>query len=977
MSVEQMAGLLLSGSMSMDVDASMTAMDDTMGLDEVDLFGDPVLSPPPPSRALQQRISDLRTRGAAHSIAWSKQGTIASVSKDGSSLELRFLRCHPETGQWELGPPTSCSQLPPPPGGAPIVNIAWAATSNNELAVIDAAGRIAILSVTISLNRAYPSRRWDADHDDIHPIVGCYWLPLPATPANRPYLFSHGPAVWNQTEYKFETSAVAHSAPYHPNPGKSALFCVTANGFLKLLYVQNNNRMEETSLELESVACSDDMITHASICSDKNLLIIVIATASKQLKVLKVATQWSPPQPGDKQAPPGSVTLSPSLMEKHLAISTWYQPFPSATPLDPLMTQLSHIEMLPSFHRGSSTPDAPPLVLTVRSFLPAYGSLYNQGYQSIIDRWELVAEPQALHPAFAQLSQKTGQTSQLPPSTGLKKLEPIVVPKIVISIHIMQLGRVLCFAFSDGTFQYRDRLTMDEIYHVQDLSRITSPLQVGFHFEPETPCLEVAFSPNNCSFVQINENWTARWNKMQYTAEPMVKAEEGNQHDAILAALSVSLSAGFHYQTNFDDVLAIARPFADRQEFVYKWLRSVSNMVKVLVDYSEETYHDQLVRNHPLAFCLSIMNHLGFHGESKPRAFYGKFAMLTLNLRNVVLLITIANNAPGTLKEKLNPLDDPDVVTALAGCANWAVTLISWLAGCLLDLQDDATFRAILADPKRFAELAGHMHTRGNVALHLLLCSSTRGFLSAVCRRLAILEDMCHKAVKYFEGRSAAATNTTGTADRRPDLYYAYVKMMRAISSGLVKFQDFNKLLTALGEGVRVTYREALGAVVAQQQQGQQQQEQFVKKAQAHAELDMLLGGNPPSSFREMLDRFFAVNVRAFGEGCDRAKLYFGNYDILEITDEHLAAGKGGAGGKAPVRVDVFTRTPVKPAVPKKGTGADQAVVQWRRCVRCASVMEDKATGRGWGPGFVFVLAQQRRCSCMGNWAIPIAAGAP
>lgn len=150
--------------------------------------------------------------------------------------------------------------------------------------------------------------------------------------------------------------------------------------------------------------------------SPPDLLFIVLATASKQLKVLKVAIQWSAPQPGDKQAPPGSVTLSPSLMEKHVAISTWYQPFPSATSLDPPMTQLSLIEMLPSCHQGQSLPEAPLLVLTVRSFLPPFGSLYNQGYQSTIDRWELVTDPQALHPAFAQLSQKTGQTSQLPVS---------------------------------------------------------------------------------------------------------------------------------------------------------------------------------------------------------------------------------------------------------------------------------------------------------------------------------------------------------------------------------------------------------------------------------------------------------------------------------------------------------------------------------------------------------------------------------
>lgn len=43
------------------------------------------------------------------------------------------------------------------------------------------------------------------------------------------------------------------------------------------------------------------------------------------------------------------------------------------------------------------------------------------------------------------------------------------------------------------------------------------------------PGLEIAFSPTNCSFVQINENWTARWNKMQYSIDPMVKDEEGSR----------------------------------------------------------------------------------------------------------------------------------------------------------------------------------------------------------------------------------------------------------------------------------------------------------------------------------------------------------------------------------------------------------------------------------------------------------------
>jgi mediator of RNA polymerase II transcription subunit 16 len=58
----------------------------------------------------------------------------------------------------------------------------------------------------------------------------------------------------------------------HPNPAKSALLCVTTNGLLKLLFSANNNKIEETTMELESVTSSDDLITHASISSCKSEL---------------------------------------------------------------------------------------------------------------------------------------------------------------------------------------------------------------------------------------------------------------------------------------------------------------------------------------------------------------------------------------------------------------------------------------------------------------------------------------------------------------------------------------------------------------------------------------------------------------------------------------------------------------------------------------------------------------------------------
>lgn len=92
--------------------------------------------------------------------------------------------------------------------------------------------------------------------------------------------------------------------------------------------------------------------------------------------------------------------------------------------------------------------------------------------------------------------------------------------------------------------------------------------------------------------------------------------------------------------------------------FVQDWVSEVIRILKIQVDYSEELHHDSLMRNAPLQSCLSIMNSLGFRGELHGRSFQSKFATLNLNVRNVVILITLASNTPLTVREKMSPLDE-------------------------------------------------------------------------------------------------------------------------------------------------------------------------------------------------------------------------------------------------------------------------------------------------------------------------------
>lgn len=125
---------------------------------------------------LETILTDMGNR----SIACSRQGTIASISPDGTYINLQCPRTSSSDGSWELSEPASCSMFSPPLPGGPIVHLAWAPTNSPELAIIDAFGRVCLLTFPLTLNKAsFIARKWDSDAaDDLHSVVGCYWLPL-------------------------------------------------------------------------------------------------------------------------------------------------------------------------------------------------------------------------------------------------------------------------------------------------------------------------------------------------------------------------------------------------------------------------------------------------------------------------------------------------------------------------------------------------------------------------------------------------------------------------------------------------------------------------------------------------------------------------------------------------------------------------------------------------------------------------------
>lgn len=173
------------------------------------------------------------------------------------------------------------------------------------------------------------------------------------------------------------------------------------------------------------------------------------------------------------------------------------------------MSQISHIELLPSQVEASGSTKDPIKILVVRSYLPGPNTPFQEA-QSIIDGWELYHEPApSLHPAFEQMGSRknslnsandqVSDTEAVPNMLGiptdlmqepnrLKKLESTIINKVVLRVQPIHHGKVVCFAYNDGSIEYRDRTTMQEVYNDINFDSIMSLGQVGFMFNEEPRC---------------------------------------------------------------------------------------------------------------------------------------------------------------------------------------------------------------------------------------------------------------------------------------------------------------------------------------------------------------------------------------------------------------------------------------------------------------------------------------------------------
>lgn len=135
-------------------------------------------------------------------------------------------------------------------------------------------------------------------------------------------------------------------------------------------------------------------------------------------------------------------------------------------------------------------------------------------------------------------------------------------------------------------------------------------------------------------------------------------------------------------------------------------------------------------------------------------------------------------------------------------------------------------------------------------------------------------------------------------------------------------------------------------------------------------EIKMLFGGSFPDAFKPVIVELYKPDTGLLAKldaDVEPAYLFFADFTMLEVHDDKKEVTKRKKMGKT---MDCFRKTWVNnPVRVIERLGADgtagQRQTRWRRCARCASVMEEVVVP---GRGMNWFMVQQRRCFCSGYW---------
>lgn len=303
----------------------------------------------------------------------------------------------------------------------------------------------------------------------------------------------------------------------------------------------------------------------------------------------------------------------------------------------------------------------------------------------------------------------------------------------------------------------------------------------------------------------------------------------------------------------------------------------------------------------------------------------------------------------------------------LTGSIRWALDMMSYIVDCLLHPEPLNLFGQLIKDPHSnncMEEVNKALMKSKNIGMHLLLCSTSRTYLTAMCRSVVHIDFLARRAIAAYGTKDRDASESTPSDQAALRLLSVYNNIANLTSSSPVPVKKFEELLGATNIAVKDAYMIAgLSSVPAPGQPPNMTNSHHEKRGKL--EQMMLYGRDLPIELQPAMLTIMNDTLIKLQREIDQQKLFCYDFSILKIHPSHIAPRSRGLLGLT----CNFLRTPLGkfPLSPEiLSTNVENPKERrYRRCVRCATVMEDIVSRN---PFLLMLLSNARKCACGGVW---------
>ncbi|KAG7006694.1 hypothetical protein G7Y79_00013g034660 [Physcia stellaris] len=528
--------------------------------------------------------------------------------------------------------------------------------------------------------------------------------------------------------------------------------------------------------------------------------------------------------------------------------------------------QLTHLEYFPQGPENRKGDPSRPFVLASFTNLPDPRSNgVGQEPYSVVCRWDLHSTKPRIHSQFEQLSKKsTNSSPDLGTEVTVKRLPDTFIPKIFLSVQQLQLSTILAIAYSDGSIEVRDRLTMEIVQQDNVLEQVSGLGQIGFEFPQEHQYLNIALSPNACAAVSMADTTDMHLGLIQMPLQDGTESLPSSFHEAATEAFALHFSTACSSHGNYqDDLIAVIQLFSKQHpdgNTQRDFLSEIYRVLEVRLDHSLESHPDYLFKSPMVQRCLGMQLSLGSSGERHPRPLPAKIAQAFLDVRSVTLILTYtlksiaggANHESDRKKQQEIDARKSEDLQSVTGLILWCISLMGYIVDDLFQLSDSMREHGSMD--------VNHLNTlisnSTSPSLPLLFISSSRTFIRYLSRYL-----------RQLTADAYAAQNLLPLAP-------AFACIASILKDAPLPIHTFDKLLSELDAGIKAAY-QASGT-------GETERKSTEKA--------MLVSGLVPGVLAPAVEGLLGasgtvVGLRAGGE-VDVAGLYFGDFSWLEVGDD-------------------------------------------------------------------------------------------